>query len=160
MRNFMYVYERIYKEANAMQRQFEKMQVNGRRTSEADQKRIRRIILDYSYQIAQECSVIVSYPEVHIEGKKVVLGEPLIMLPDCRLISIEELRKIELGGVKVSEIYSIYMIGRNGVCPDCSGMAVLEGELERINCIDCGEAFSIKGAGHTDREIICTKSEE
>lgn len=99
-RNFMYVYERIYKEANAMQRQFEKMQVNGRRTSEADQKRIRRIILDYSYQIAQECSVIVSYPEVHIEGKKVVLGEPLIMLPDCRLISIEELRKIELGGGK------------------------------------------------------------
>lgn len=99
-RNFMYVYERIYKEANAMQREFEKIPVNGRRTTEADQKRIRRIILDSSYQVAQECSVIVSYPRMHIEGQKVVLGEPLIMLPDCRLISIEELRKIELGGGK------------------------------------------------------------
>lgn len=97
-RNFMYVYERIYKEANAMQREFAKIPVNGRRTSEADQKRIRRIILDSSYQVAQECSVIVSYPRMRIEGKEVVLGEPLIMLPDCRLISIEELRKIELGG--------------------------------------------------------------
>lgn len=97
-KGFLYVYERIYKEENAMQREFEKIQVNGRRTTKADQKRIRKIILDSGYQVAQECSVIVSYPKMHIEGHKVVLGEPLIMLPNCRIIGIEELKKIENGG--------------------------------------------------------------
>lgn len=98
VRNFVYVYERIYKEANAIQREFEKIPVNGRMTTKADQKRIQRIILDSSFRVAQECSVIVSYPKIHIEGKKIVLGEPLIMLPDWRLISIEELKRIENGG--------------------------------------------------------------
>lgn len=96
-RNFMYVYERIYKEANAMQREFAKIPVNGRRTSEADQKCIRKIILDSSYQVAQECQVLVSYPRMRIEGREVVLGEPTIMLPDCRLVTIEQLQDIELG---------------------------------------------------------------
>lgn len=96
-RNFMYVYERIYKEANAMQREFAKIPINGRRTSEADQKRIRKIILDSSYQVAQECQVLVSYPRMRIEGREVVLGEPTIMLPDCRLVTIEQLQDIELG---------------------------------------------------------------
>lgn len=94
----MYVYERIYKEANAMKRRFANIPVNGRQTSGADQKRIRKIISDSSYQVAQECSVIVSYPRMRIEGREVVLGEPTIMLPDCRLVSMEELKKIELGG--------------------------------------------------------------
>ena len=97
-RNFLYVYERIYKEEDAMQKEFQKLAIQGRRTPAADQKRIRKIILDATYQAAQECSVIVSYPRMHIEGQKVVLGEPLIMLPDCRLISIEELKRIEEGG--------------------------------------------------------------
>ena len=96
-RNFMYVYERIYKEEKLMQRRFEKMPINGKRTSQADLKRIKQIILDSSYCIAQECSVIVSYPKWHIEGPKVVLGDCLIMLPDCRLIGIEELKRIENG---------------------------------------------------------------
>lgn len=96
-RNFMYVYERIFKEQNAMDKEFGKIPVNGRQTSQADQKRIRNIILDSSYQVAQECQVIVSYPRMRIEGRRVILGEPLIMLPDCRLVSIEELQDIELG---------------------------------------------------------------
>lgn len=99
-RKFMYVYERIYKEANDMQREFVKVPVNGRQTSRADQKRIRKIVEDSSYRVAQECSVIVNYPKMHIAGREVVLGEPLIMLPDCRFVSIEELMKIELGGGK------------------------------------------------------------
>lgn len=97
-RNFMYVYERIYKECSDMQAEFRKIPIRGKRTSAADIKRVRSIISDSSYRIAQECKVIVSYPQMHIEGSNVVFGEPLIMLPDCRLISIEELRKIELGG--------------------------------------------------------------
>lgn len=96
-RNFMYVYERIFKEQNAIQRELGKIPINGRQTSQADQKRIRKIVLDSSYQIAQECSVLVSYPKMHIEGRKAVLDEPVIMLPDCRLVTIEQLRDIELG---------------------------------------------------------------
>ncbi|MBD5464123.1 MAG: hypothetical protein HDR24_13905 [Lachnospiraceae bacterium] len=96
----MYVYERIYKEQNAMQAKFCKIPIKGKRTSAADIKRVRSIISNSNYQVAQECSVIVSYPKMHIEGTKVVLGEPLIMLPDCRLISIKELEDIELGRKK------------------------------------------------------------
>lgn len=96
-RGFMYVYERIYKEENAMQREFEKIPVRGRRTSGEDLKRIRKIVSDSSYQIAQECSIILSYPWMHIEGQKVVLGEPMIMLPDCRLVNMEKLKDIEQG---------------------------------------------------------------
>ncbi len=97
-RNFMYVYERIYKEQNAMQAEFRKIPIRGKKTTPADIKRVRSIISYSNYLVAQECSVIVSYPKVHIEGKEVVLGEPLIMLPNCRLISMEGLKKIELGG--------------------------------------------------------------
>ena len=99
-RNFMYVYERIYKEQNAMQAEFRKIPVKGKRTSAADVKRIRNIISDSNYQMAQECQVIVSYPQMHIEGIEVVLGEPLIMLLDCRLINMEQLKDIELGRKK------------------------------------------------------------
>ncbi len=96
-RNYMYVYERIYKEQNAMQAEFRKIPIKGKRTSAADVKRVRSIISDSNYQVAQECQVIVSYPQMHIEGTEVVLGEPLIMLPDCRLINMEQLKDIELG---------------------------------------------------------------
>lgn len=44
--------------------------------------------------------MLVSYPKMRIEGTAVNLGDANIMLPDCRIISIEELKKIERGGVK------------------------------------------------------------
>lgn len=94
-RNFIYVYERIYKEENALRREFKKLNINGRKTSGADMKRLQNMISNSNYRIAQECSVIVNYPKMHIEGKEVVLGEPLIMLPDCRLVNIEQLKDIE-----------------------------------------------------------------
>lgn len=96
-RNFIYVYERIYKEQNAMEVEFRKLNIKGRQTSVADQKRINQICSDSSYRIAQECKVLVSYPRRRIEGRQVVLGEPTIMLPDCRLITMEELKRIERG---------------------------------------------------------------
>ena len=94
-RGFLYVYERIYKGETEMQTEFRKIPVNGKRTSVADQKRVRKIISDNAYRIAQECSVLVSYPKMRIEGTAVNLGDANIMLPDCRIISIEELKKIE-----------------------------------------------------------------
>lgn len=99
-RGFLYVYERIYKGETEMQTKFRKIPVNGKRTSVADQKRVRKVILDNAHRIAQECSVLVSYPKMRIEGTAVNLGDVHIMLPDCRIISIEELKKIERGGVK------------------------------------------------------------
>lgn len=82
---------------NEMQAEFRKIPVNGKRTSVADQKRIRKVISDNAYRIAQECKVLVGYPRMRIEGTKVNLGAASIMLPDCRLIDIEELKKIERG---------------------------------------------------------------
>lgn len=96
----MYVHERIFKEQNAMQAEFCKIPIKGKRTSAADIKRVRSIISDSNYQVALECQVIVSYPQMYIAGTQVVLGEPLIMLPDCRLINMERLKDIELGRKK------------------------------------------------------------
>ena len=83
-----------------MQAEFRKIPVKGKRTYAADVKRIRNIISNSNYQVAQECQVIVSYPQMHIEGTRVALEEPLILLPDCRLITIKELEDIELGRKK------------------------------------------------------------
>jgi len=48
------------------------------------------------YQLAQECNVLVSYPQKAIAGKKVDLGGGmLILLPNCKLVTIEELKEIE-----------------------------------------------------------------
>lgn len=99
-RYFMYVYERIYQEQDAMQAEFRKIPIKGKMTSVADVKRVRKIISDSAYQVAQECQVIVSYPQMYIAGTEVVLGEPLIMLPDYRLINMEQLKDIELGRKK------------------------------------------------------------
>lgn len=102
-RGFIYVYERIYKGENEIQAEFRKIPVNGKRTLVADQRRIRKVISDNAYRIAQECKVLVGYPRMRIEGTKVNLGAVSIMLPDCRLIGIEELKKIERGGEMSAE---------------------------------------------------------
>lgn len=47
-RGFLYVYERIYKGETEMQTKFRKIPVNGKRTSVADQKRVRKVISDLS----------------------------------------------------------------------------------------------------------------
>ena len=49
-RGFLYVYERIYKGETEMQTEFRKIPVNGKRTSVADQKRVRKIISDNAYR--------------------------------------------------------------------------------------------------------------
>ena len=121
-RGFLYVYERIYKGETEMQAEFRKIPVNGKRTSVADQKRVRKIISDNAYRIAQECSVLVSYPKMRIEGTAVNLGDVHIMLPDCRIISIEELKKIEVRRHKETEEEAVkrrqQMYGCNGRCCD------------------------------------------
>ena len=94
------VWQRIIQESRRMEAQFKKLDVNGRATSHETMRKIKQVVNDSSYKVAQECSVIVNYPKMHIEGRKVVLEQPLIMLPDCRLVSINDLIDIEEGRKK------------------------------------------------------------
>lgn len=48
-----------------------------------------------SFDIVRTCNVLVNYPKLSIQGGKVVLGEPTIMLPNCKLVNLEQLKKIE-----------------------------------------------------------------
>ena len=50
-----------------------------------------------TFRIARKCNVSVNYPRWNIQGKKVVLGEPSVLLPTLRYVSFEELKAIELG---------------------------------------------------------------
>lgn len=144
-RNFMYVYERIYKEASEMHKEFAKLQINGRQTSGADQKRIRKIISDSAYQVAQECSVLVSYPKMHIEGREVVLGEPTIMLPDCRLVSMEELKKIELGADRPKTQKSILKVGNN-----IQNMITNKNKIDEMNGYDISLDAKVENDGRSE----------
>lgn len=71
--------------------------VNGRKTSTGTIKMIRKEIGDMTFRIARKCNVSVNYPRWSIQGKKVVLGDPSILLPTLRYVSFEELKAIELG---------------------------------------------------------------
>ena len=96
-RNFLYVYERIYKGENAMQSRFRQIPICGKKTLPSDQRKVKKIMQDESFRIAQECSVIVNWPYMHIEGNGVVLGEVHILLPNLKYVTIEQLKQIECG---------------------------------------------------------------
>ena len=72
-----------------------KIPMDGRRTAPANARKAFKLISDSCYRLAQECNVLVSYPQKAIAGKKVDLGGMLILLPDCRLVTIEQLKEIE-----------------------------------------------------------------
>lgn len=86
---YIKVYERILLEELA------KIPVDGRRTAPVNARKAFKLISDMCYQLAQECNVLVSYPQKAIAGKKVDLGGMLILLPNCKLVTIEELKEIE-----------------------------------------------------------------
>ena len=83
-RYFM-TYEAIRQEEARLQERVRSYPVNGRKTSTGTIKMIRKEIGD------------VNYPRWSIQGKKVVLGEPSVLLPTLRYVSFEELKAIELG---------------------------------------------------------------
>ena len=76
---------------------FEAYPVNGRKTNTGTIKMIRKEIGNMTFRIARKCNVSVNYPRWSIQGKKVVLGEPSVLLPTLRYVSFEELKAIELG---------------------------------------------------------------
>lgn len=94
-RYFM-TYEAIQQEEARLQERVRSYPVNGRKTSTETIKMIRKEIGNMTFRIARKCNVSVNYPRWSIQGKKVVLGEPTILLPTLRYVSFEELKAIEL----------------------------------------------------------------
>lgn len=90
-------YEVIRQEEARLHGKFETYPVNGRKTSVDTIKKIRQEIGNMTFRIARKCNVSVNYPRLSIQGKKVVLGDPSILLPTLRYVSFEELKTIELG---------------------------------------------------------------
>ena len=50
------------------------------------------------------------------------------------------------------EIHSLYLIGRNAVCPVCSGLVMTTGE-GRFRCNDCTTRYKVCDNGLVDKEI-------
>ncbi len=92
---YIKVYERILMEEEKLLEELAKIPMDGRRTAPANARKAFKLISDSCYRLAQECNVLVSYPQKAIAGKKVDLGGMLILLPDCRLVTIEQLKEIE-----------------------------------------------------------------
>ena len=90
-------HEVIRQEEARLLRILEEYPVNGRKTNTGTIKMIRKEIGNMTFRIARKCNVSVNYPRWSIQGKKVVLGEPSVLLPTLRYVSFEELKAIELG---------------------------------------------------------------
>lgn len=90
-------HEVIRREEDRLLRILEEYPVNGRKNNTGTIKMIRKEIGNMTFRIARKCNVSVNYPKWSIQGKKVVLGEPSILLPTLRYVSFEELKAIELG---------------------------------------------------------------
>ena len=94
---YIMTHEVIRQEEARLLGRFEAYPVNGRKTNTGTIKMIRKEIGNMTFRIARKCNVSVNYPRWSIQGKKVVLGEPSILLPTLRDVSFEELKAIELG---------------------------------------------------------------
>lgn len=94
---YIMTHEVIRQEEARLLGRFEAYPVNGRKTATATIKQIRKDIGDMTFKIARKCNVSVNYPRWSIQGKKVVLGEPSVLLPTLRYVSFKELKAIELG---------------------------------------------------------------
>ena len=94
-RNKLLVYQVIAREAESLTARLNHMPLKGRKTSPEIVKRVKDEVDDMSFDIARACNVLVNYPRLSIQGDKVSLGEPSILLPNCRYVSLEQLKEIE-----------------------------------------------------------------
>lgn len=94
-RNRLFVYQVISREAESLTARLNHMPLKGRKTSPEIVKRVKEEVDDMSFDIARACNVLVNYPRLSIQGDKVSLGEPSILLPNCRYVSLEQLKEIE-----------------------------------------------------------------
>lgn len=103
MRRYKLVHERIRQEEKRLQSVYDSMPIKGKDTRPDTQKRVLQEMRKMTFLLARECNVLVNYPKLSIQGTKVVLGSPSIMLPSCRFVSYEELRDMEISRIKGKE---------------------------------------------------------
>lgn len=103
MRGYKLVHQRIWQEEKRLQSIYDGMPIKGKDTRADTQKRVLREMQEMTFLLARECNVLVNYPKLSIQGTKVVLGPPSIMLPSCRFVSYEELRNLEISRIKGKE---------------------------------------------------------
>lgn len=103
MKGYKLVHRRIQQEEKRLQMIYDGMPIKGRETRPDTQKRVLQEMQQMTFLLARECNVLVNYPKLSIQGTKVVLGEPTIMLPNCRFVSFGELKELEITRIKREE---------------------------------------------------------
>ena len=103
MKGYKLVHRRIQQEEKRLQMIYNGMPIKGRETRLDTQKRVVQEMQRMTFQLARECNVLVNYPKLSIQGTKVVLGEPTIMLPNCRFVSCGEVKEFEITRIKGEE---------------------------------------------------------
>lgn len=54
---------------------------------------------------------------------------------------------------EMAEVHTIFLFGRQAVCPACSGMITKDGEVE-FRCVDCNERYEAIEPGASDSELV------
>lgn len=103
MIRYKLVHQRIRQEEKRLQSIYDGMPIKGKDTRPDTQKRVLQEMREMTFLLAHECNVLVNHPKLSIQGTKVVLGPPSIMLPSCRFVSYEELRDLEISRIKGKE---------------------------------------------------------
>lgn len=87
----------ILRESKKFMQQCEHLPIKGKQTTTKTIKQVEQMKSDMTFLLARKCNVLVSFPQMHIEGSKVVLGKSHIWLPNCRIVDFETLVAIEEG---------------------------------------------------------------
>lgn len=87
----------ILQESKKFMQHCEYLPIKGKQTTTKTIKQVEKMKSDMTFLLARKCNVLVSFPQMHIEGSKVVLGKPHIWLPNCRIVDFETLVAIEEG---------------------------------------------------------------
>lgn len=87
----------ILQENKKFMQQCKCLPIKGKQTTSKTIKQVEKMKSDMTFILARKCNVLVTFPQMHIEGGKVVLGKPHIWLPNCRIVDFETLIAIEEG---------------------------------------------------------------
>lgn len=66
---------------------------------------------------------------------------------------MESMSCIKRKSDEMAEVHTIFLIGRQAVCPACSGMITQYGEMQ-FRCVDCHERYEAVEPGTSDSEMI------
>lgn len=53
----------------------------------------------------------------------------------------------------MEELHTIFLLGRQAVCPACSGLITKDRETE-FRCVDCNERYEVIEQGTSDNELV------